>query len=71
MGWTVEKRIRAYIHAMASEKDSHEKYLSLCQFKPESQFVQSERGRRIQEKMWNDVMKRIQRICREVAEFIR
>jgi NAD(P)-dependent dehydrogenase (short-subunit alcohol dehydrogenase family) len=71
MGWTAEKGSRIYIHAMAAGKESHGKYMSECQFKPESQFVQSERGKRIQKKMWKDVMKRIERISPEVAGFIR
>jgi retinol dehydrogenase-12 len=70
MGWTGEKGSRMYVYALAEGKKSHGKYLSECQEKIESQFVRSERGRRIQRKMWEDLMGRIQRISPEVAGYI-
>jgi retinol dehydrogenase-12 len=60
-----------YMHALAAGPETHGKYLSESQVKIESQFVQSERGRRIQRKMWLDLMKRIDRISPEVAAYIR
>jgi retinol dehydrogenase-12 len=71
MGWTAEKGSRMYMHALAAGPETHGKYLSESQVKIESQFVQSKRGRRIQRKMWLDLMKRIDRISPEVAAYIR
>jgi retinol dehydrogenase-12 len=67
MGWTAEKGSRMYLYALAAGRESHGKYLSECQIKTESSFVRSERGRRIQAKMWKDLMRRIQSISPEAA----
>lgn len=70
MGWTPEKGSRVYVHAMAAGEESHGKYLSECQIKLESQYVRSERGMRIQKKMWNDLMSRIGGLSPEVASYV-
>jgi retinol dehydrogenase-12 len=67
IGWTAEKGSRAYIQALAAGRESHGRYLSECQYKTESQYVRSERGRRIQAKMWEDLVKRIQVAGPDVA----
>jgi retinol dehydrogenase-12 len=71
MGWTAEKGSRMYMHALATGRESHGKYLSECQVKTESRFVRSERGRKIQAKMWKDLMGRIRSISPEVAGIIK
>jgi retinol dehydrogenase-12 len=71
MGWTAEKGSRMYLYALAAGKESHGKYLSECQVKIESQFVRSERGRKIQCKMWKDLMNRIRSISPETAGIVR
>lgn len=71
MGWTAEKGSRMYMYALAAGRMSHGKYMSECQERIESQFVRSDRGRKIQRKMWLDLMKRIDRISPEVAGYIR
>lgn len=70
IGWTAEKGSRPYIYAIAAGKESHGRYISECQYKPESRYVQSQRGQRIQKKMWKDLVWRIKRISPEVAAFI-
>jgi retinol dehydrogenase-12 len=70
MGWSAEKGSRAYIHAMGAGRESHGRYLSECQFKKESAYVRSERGRRNEEKIWKDLLRRIQGISFEVVGFI-
>ena len=70
MGWTAEKGSRAYVHAIVAGKESHGKYLSECQVKQESQFVRSERGRHIQEKVWKDLVSRFGKISPEIMSFI-
>lgn len=67
IGWTAEKGSRAYVHALVQGKESHGRYLSECQYKPESQFMRSERGRQIQKKVWRDLILRIQQVAPEVA----
>jgi retinol dehydrogenase-12 len=71
LGWTAEKGSRVYLHAIAAGKESNGRYLSECQFKTESQYVRSERGRKIQRKMWKDLMRRIERISPEAAMIVR
>lgn len=71
IGWTAEKGSRPYIHALAAGKESHGKYMSECQYKPESQYVQSQRGQAIQKKMWRDLFNRIERISPQLVLQIR
>jgi retinol dehydrogenase-12 len=71
MGWTAEKGSRVYVHAMAAGKESHGKYISECQIKPDSQYMRSERGLRIQKKIWSDLMLRIGGISPKVAGYVR
>jgi retinol dehydrogenase-12 len=71
MGWTAEKGSRMYLYALAAGKESHGKYVSECQVKSESQFVRSERGRKIQGKMWKDLMNRIGSVSPETAGIVR
>ena len=70
MGWTAEKGSRAYVHALAAGKDSHGRYLSECQYKLESQYILSARGRQIQGKMWKDLVSRIRMAAPEVADLV-
>lgn len=70
IGWSAEKGSRTYIHAIGAGRESHGQYLSECQFKKESSYVQSERGRRNEEKIWKDLLRRIRDISSEVAEFV-
>ncbi|KAJ4356971.1 hypothetical protein N0V95_002914 [Ascochyta clinopodiicola] len=62
MGWTAEKGSRVYVHALGAGEESHGRYLSECQYKLESQYVRSARGRQIQKKMWRDLVKRIREV---------
>ncbi|KAF2027989.1 NAD(P)-binding protein [Setomelanomma holmii] len=71
MGWTAEKGSRVYIDAMVAGKKSHGKFLSGCQIREESQYMRSKRGRRIEKKMWKDLMQRIERISLELASVVR
>ncbi|KAL1644028.1 hypothetical protein SLS61_008961 [Didymella pomorum] len=68
MGWTAEKGSRIYLHALATGQKSHGKYLSEGSSKVESQYVRSDRGRRIQAKMWKDLVNRMAKVAPEVAE---
>ncbi|KAF9698734.1 hypothetical protein EKO04_003311 [Ascochyta lentis] len=70
MGWTAEKGSRVYVHALAAGEESHGRYLSECQYKLESQYVRSERGRQIQKKMWRDLVDRIREVLPELAALV-
>jgi NAD(P)-dependent dehydrogenase (short-subunit alcohol dehydrogenase family) len=70
MGWSAEKGSRIYVYALAAGKKSNGTYMSECQFRNESAFVRSDRGRRIERKVWKDLMTRIGKISAEVADFI-
>jgi retinol dehydrogenase-12 len=70
MGWTPEKGSRMYIFALAAGRESHGRYLAESQVKIESQYVRSQRGRRIQNKMWRDLMVRLSNASPEVAGYI-
>lgn len=70
MGWSAEKGSRVYAHALGAGLESHGKYMSECQYREESQYVKSERGRKIQKKTWNDLMRRIERVSPEVTGFL-
>jgi retinol dehydrogenase-12 len=70
MGWTAEKGSRVYLHALAAGKSSHGQYLSEGSSTVESQYVRSDRGRRIQAKMWKDLVIRMTQIAPEVAGLV-
>lgn len=67
IGWTAEKGSRMYVYALATGRPSHGKYLAESQSKAESQYVQSERGRAIGEKMWRDLFNRLENIAPDVT----
>lgn len=71
IGWTSEKGSRVYPHALSAGRESHGRYLSECQLKQESAYIRSTRGRRNEEKIWKDLIRRIQAISPEVAAFIK
>jgi retinol dehydrogenase-12 len=70
MGWSAEKGSRVYIHAIGAGRESHGRYLSECQFKQESGYIQSKRGSRNEEKIWKDLLHRMQGISSEVVEVL-
>lgn len=70
LGWTAEKGSRIYLHALAAGQKSHGQYLSEGSNKIESNYVRSNRGRRIQAKLWKDLMNRIEEVAPEVAKYV-
>lgn len=71
MGWTAEKGSRMYIHALAAGMKSRGKYLAEAQVKDESDYVRSERGKAIEEKMWRDFMGSMEKVAPDVVECLR
>lgn len=47
---------------MTSGEETHGCYLSECQVKPESQFVQSAEGQEIQARLWEELSARLEGI---------
>ncbi|KAJ4308022.1 hypothetical protein N0V94_009528 [Neodidymelliopsis sp. IMI 364377] len=70
LGWTAEKGSRTYVHALMMGKEGNGLYFSECKATTESAYVRSERGRRVQEKMWRDLMWRIAKISPEAAKIL-
>lgn len=62
MGRTGEEGSRTLVHASSADKLTHGKYLSECQVKPESQFVRSEVGQHVQERVANELRKALEQI---------
>ncbi|KAF6238304.1 hypothetical protein HO173_003584 [Letharia columbiana] len=62
MGGTGEEGSRTLVHASSADKMPHSKYLSECQVKPESQFVRSEVGQHVQERVANELRKALEQI---------
>lgn len=60
MGRTGEEGGRTLVHASSADKVTHGKYLSECQVKPESQFVRSEVGQHVQERVANELRKALE-----------
>jgi retinol dehydrogenase-12 len=71
MGWSAEKGSRMYLYALAKGREGHGKYLAEGEVKVESAFVRSERGQRIQGKMWGDMVKRLEGVAPDVVGIVR
>jgi retinol dehydrogenase-12 len=70
MGWSAEKGSRMYLYALAKGREGHGQYLSECEVKRESAFVESERSRTIEWKMWRDLVKRMKSLAPDVAAIV-
>lgn len=71
VGRTAEEGSRTLVHALTAGPESHGKYLSECQIKPESVFTQSERGTRIQTRLWRELLERLQGISPEITSYVK
>lgn len=68
MGRTAEAGGRTLTHAASAGRETHGKYLSECQVKPESKFVRSKAGLQIQEKLGNELRNILEDIQPGVTE---
>ena len=62
IGWSAEKGSRPCVYAVTAGKETHGCYLSEGRVCPESQFMRSARGQRIQKRVWNDLVSRMREI---------
>lgn len=69
-GRTAEQGSRTLVHAVAQGEESHGKYLSESQIKPESQFMRSDKGQQVQKRLWKELMVRLEAIDPEIAGFV-
>lgn len=69
MGRTAEQGSRSLLHAILAGKQTHGCYLSECRVKPESDFLRSKEGVEARERLWRELMMRIQKISPEIAGF--
>ena len=59
---TAEQGGRTLVHAVTAGHDTQGKYLSECVPKPQSDFVRSERSKEVQQKVWKELVARIEKI---------
>ena len=70
VGRTAEEGSRTLVHAVAQGENSHGKYLSESQVKPESVFMRSDAGEHMQKRLWKDLVLRLKGIDAEIAGFV-
>ena len=70
IGRTAEQGSRTLVDAVLAGKETHGCYLSECQIKPQSAFMRSERGAVLRERLWKELMARVEHISPETAGFI-
>lgn len=70
IGRTAEQGSRELVNAILAGKESHGHYMSECRMKPESTFLRSEKGVQFGERLWRELMARIERISPETAPIL-
>jgi retinol dehydrogenase 12 len=71
IGRSSEEGARTLVHgATAAKWESHAKYLSECKVKPTSPFVNSTRGNEAQEKLWKEVLGKLEKIRPGISEIV-
>jgi retinol dehydrogenase 12 len=58
---------RTLVHAVTAGRETDGKYLSECEVLEQSTFVRSAEGRKVQEKVWNDFVRRVEKAGDEDA----
>lgn len=69
-GRTTEQGSRALVHAIVAGKETHGSYLSECRAKPQAEFLRSQEGVDIGQRLWEELMVRIDRISPETSGFL-
>lgn len=70
MGRTAEEGSRTLVDAIARGKESHGEYLSDCKIAKVSNFTLSEKGLKTQERVWEELNEKLERIQPMVLENI-
>ncbi|KAK4554615.1 hypothetical protein LTR86_008470 [Recurvomyces mirabilis] len=68
IGRTGEEGSRTLVHGVIAGRETHGFYLSECKVKPQSSYVDSERGRSMAGRLWEEVVARIGRVDPEVVK---
>ncbi|KAH8898253.1 NAD(P)-binding protein [Thozetella sp. PMI_491] len=71
VGWTPEKGSRSVVYAAVAGQESHGGYISESQLKQESSYIRSPRGRKIQQRLWGDLVAKLETISPDLVSFIR
>lgn len=70
IGRTSEQGSRTLVHSVTSGRETHGKYLSECMVAPQSDYCQSERGRLVGQRLFDEVLERIRSIDAKVAQYV-
>ncbi|EMC96843.1 hypothetical protein BAUCODRAFT_491665 [Baudoinia panamericana UAMH 10762] len=70
LGRTTEQGARTLVHGVTAPGQMDGQYLSECQVKPQSAFMNSDRGTMIARTLWDELVRRIKQIDVEAAGFL-
>jgi retinol dehydrogenase-12 len=70
MGRTAKQGSETLVHAILAGKETNGRYLSECRVKPESDFLRSETGTMVRQRLWRELIVRIRNISPEIAGFV-
>ena len=70
IGRTAEQGSRTLAHGITAGPETHGRYLSECQVKDETSYICSERGEKIQKKLWADLIRRLRTISAETTAYL-
>jgi retinol dehydrogenase 12 len=62
IGRSSEKGSRTLVHGAVAGKEVHGQYVSECQVKPASAFVRSKEGEKLQKRVWEELMAKLEKI---------
>ncbi|KAL6912515.1 hypothetical protein FSST1_010275 [Fusarium sambucinum] len=68
IGWSAEYGSRTLVYALTAGNETHGCYISESQIKQESSFIQSEKGRKLEERLWGNLTKRLGEIEPDVLK---
>jgi retinol dehydrogenase-12 len=68
---TAEQGSRTLAHGVMAGRETNGQYLSECQVKSQSTWVRSDEGKLIQEKIWKEVVARIERVSPDLVQYDR
>ena len=70
IGRTAEQGSRTLVHGVTAGPETSGQYVSECVVKGETVYICSERGGRIQLRLWSDLVKRLREISAEAAAYL-
>ena len=62
IGRSSEEGSRTLVHGVVAGKEAHGQYMSECQVKPASAFVKSKEGEKLQKRIWEELMAKLEKI---------